>query len=77
MLIEDFTVLENIILGYEKIKNFKIDIKGTEVILNELIEKYNLGLELNKKVSDISISGQQKTEILKMLYRRSEILIFD
>ena len=77
MLIEDFTVLENIILGYEKTKNFKLDVKGTEVILNELIEKYNLGLELNKKVSDISISGQQKTEILKLLYRRSEILIFD
>lgn len=77
MLIEDFTVLENIILGYEKTKNFKLDVKGTEVILNKLIEKYNLGLELNKKVSDISISGQQKTEILKLLYRRSEILIFD
>lgn len=77
MLVEDFTVLENIILGYERTKNFKLDIKGTEVILNELIKKYNLGLDLNKKVSDISISEQQKTEILKLLYRRSEILIFD
>lgn len=77
MLVEDFTVLENIILGYERTKNFKLDIKDTEVILNELIKKYNLGLDLNKKVSDISISEQQKTEILKLLYRRSEILIFD
>lgn len=77
MLIEDFTVLENIILGYESTKGFKLDFKGTEVMLNDLIQKYNLGLDLHKKVSDISISEQQKTEILKLLYRRSEILIFD
>lgn len=77
MLIEDFTVLENIILGYEKSNGIKLDFKNTEIILNDLIAKYNLGLDLNKKVSEVSISGQQKTEILKLLYRKSEILIFD
>ena len=77
MLIEDFTVLENIILGNEITKGIKIDFEKTETILNDLISKYNLGLDIRKKVSDISISEQQKTEILKLLFRDSEILIFD
>jgi simple sugar transport system ATP-binding protein len=77
MLIEDFTILENIILGNEITKGIKIDFEKTKSILNALIDKYNLGLEVDKKISEISISAQQKTEILKLLFRDSEILIFD
>ncbi|MEO8210756.1 MAG: ATP-binding cassette domain-containing protein, partial [bacterium] len=77
MLIDDFTVLENVILGNELTKGIKIDFNDTKRILNKLIEKYNLGLDVNKKISGISISQQQKVEILKLLFRDSEILIFD
>ncbi len=77
MLIEDFTVWENVALGYEEVKGFKIDKNSIIKSLNELISKYHLGIDPEMKVSDISISAQQKTEILKLLYRNSEILIFD
>ncbi|MBK8553178.1 MAG: ABC transporter ATP-binding protein [Ignavibacteria bacterium] len=77
MLIDDFTVLENVILGNELTKGIKIDFRETKKLLNELIDKYNLGLNTDKKISEISISEQQKVEILKLLFRDSEILIFD
>ncbi|MBK8982743.1 MAG: ATP-binding cassette domain-containing protein [Ignavibacteria bacterium] len=79
MLIDDFTVLENVILGDEitKSKGLSIDFKKAGIVLNEIIDKYDLGLDVNKLISEISIGQQQKVEILKLLYRRSEILIFD
>jgi len=77
MLIEDFTVLENVILGNEITKKIKIDFEESEKILNGYIEKYSLGLSLGKKITELSISEQQKVEILKLLYRNSEIIIFD
>ncbi|HEY5122422.1 MAG TPA: ABC transporter ATP-binding protein [Ignavibacteria bacterium] len=77
MLIDDFTVLENVILGNEISKGMKLDFTEISRKLNELIELYNLGLNINKKISELSISEQQKVEILKLLYRDSNILIFD
>lgn len=77
MLIDDFTIRENVILGNEISTAFKLDTKQTDKILNELIVQYNLGLDLNDKISDISISQQQKVEILKLLYRNSDVIIFD
>jgi general nucleoside transport system ATP-binding protein len=77
MLIDDFTVMENVILGNELVKGIKIDLADTNKILNDLIDKYNLGLDVSKKISELSISQQQKVEILKLLFRNSEILIFD
>jgi general nucleoside transport system ATP-binding protein len=77
MLIDDFTVLENVILGSEITKKIEIDFNKSEKILNEYIERYNLDLSLNKKISELSISEQQKAEILKLLYRNSDIIIFD
>ncbi|MFA5405131.1 MAG: ABC transporter ATP-binding protein [Ignavibacteria bacterium] len=77
MLIDDFTVLENVILGSELTYNIKLDFNKSEKILNEYIEKYNLDLSLDKKISELSISEQQKVEILKLLYRNSDIIIFD
>ena len=77
MLIEDFTVMENVILGDEITKGIRLDTVRSKKIINELIEKFNLGLDPEKKISEISISAQQKVEILKLLFRDSEILIFD
>ncbi|MEO8666718.1 MAG: ATP-binding cassette domain-containing protein, partial [Ignavibacteria bacterium] len=77
MLIDDFTVLENVILGNELTKGLKIDFRDSEIILRSLIEKYSLGIDLHKKISELSISQEQKVEILKLLFRNSEILIFD
>ncbi|HEX2788385.1 MAG TPA: ABC transporter ATP-binding protein [Ignavibacteria bacterium] len=77
MLIEDFTVLENVILGNEFVKNAKIDFKKTYKILNDLIAKYNLNLDLKKKISTLSVGEQQKVEILKILYRNPDIIILD
>ncbi|MEO6694662.1 MAG: ABC transporter ATP-binding protein [Ignavibacteria bacterium] len=77
MLIQDFTVLENVILGNEVSNGFKLSYADMYKTLQDLIEKYNLGLNLNSKISEISISEQQKVEILKLLFRSSEILIFD
>ena len=77
-LIDDFTILENVILGEEKVHNsFFLNIYNTKEALNKLIAKYKLGLFPDKKVYELSISEKQKVEILKMLYRNPEILIFD
>ncbi len=77
MLIDDFTIWENVVLGNELSSFGKLDYKKIKARLNEIIEQYNLGLDINKKICDISISQEQKVELLKLLYRNSEILIFD
>ena len=68
MLIDDFTVLENVILGNEVTKNFKLDIEKITSILKTYIDKYNLNLNLSDKIQNLSISQQQKVEILKLLF---------
>jgi len=77
MLIEDFTVLENIILGKEISRKLKIDFPAVKKELSGIIGKYNLGIDLESNISDLSISEQQKVELLKILYRNAEILILD
>ncbi|MHC9537462.1 ABC transporter ATP-binding protein [Dellaglioa sp. BT-FLS60] len=77
MLIDDFTVLENIILGDEKTKHGMIDYASIRKTITELAEKYHLQLDLDKKVADISVGMQQRVEIMKTLYRDAKILIFD
>ncbi|MCE1164102.1 MAG: ABC transporter ATP-binding protein [Bacteroidetes bacterium] len=76
-LIEDFTVFENVILGSEPVNSGVIETTKSGIAIKTLIDKYKLGLELDDRISDISISQKQKVEILKLLYRNSEILIFD
>ncbi|OCN06263.1 heme ABC transporter ATP-binding protein [Erysipelotrichaceae bacterium MTC7] len=78
-LIDSFTVAENIILGDEPVKNKMnvIDIKTANRKIKELSEQYGFNVDPNAKISDISVGMQQKVEILKMLYRDAEILIFD
>lgn len=76
-LVECFTVLDNIILGTEDAKfGFVIKKKARAKVLS-LMEKYGLHVDLDKKISDVTVGMQQRTEILKMLYRDNEVLIFD
>lgn len=76
-LVDVFTVLENIILGAEDTKMGFLQRKDARKKVQELSERYNLNVDLDAKVEDISVGMQQRTEILKMLYRDNEILIFD
>ena len=76
-LIDVFTVLDNIILGAETTKMGFIQKKEARKKVEELSEKYGLKVDLDAKVEDISVGMQQRVEILKMLYRDNEILIFD
>lgn len=77
MLIDIFTVTENIILGSEPTKAGKINIKKAEEEIRTLSEKYGLAVNPSAKIADISVGMQQRVEILKTLYRGAEILIFD
>ena len=76
-LIDVFTVLDNIILGAEDTKMGFLARKAARAKLEELSEKYGLAVDLDAKIEDITVGMQQRTEILKMLYRDNEILIFD
>lgn len=76
-LIDVFTVLDNIILGSEDTKCGFISKKEARKKVEKLAERYGLFVDLDAKVEDISVGMQQRTEILKMLYRDNEILIFD
>lgn len=76
MLVEELTVLENIILGAEK-GRFVIDRRSSEEAVQSLVDRYSFNLDINRKVRDISVGMRQKVEILKLLYRGAKILIFD
>ena len=77
MLVEAFTVAENIILGSELTKKGVLDIARATREINELSERYGLAVDPSAKVADISVGAQQRVEILKTLYRGADILIFD
>ena len=76
-LVDVFTVLDNIILGAEDTKCGFLQRKNARKKVQELSDKYGLAVDLDAKIEDISVGMQQRTEILKMLYRDNEILIFD
>ncbi len=76
-LVDVFSVLDNIILGAEDTKLGFLQKKAARAKVQALSEKYKLQVDLDAKVEDISVGMQQRTEILKMLYRDNEILIFD
>ena len=76
-LVECFSVIDNIILGVETTKMGVLQKKVARQKVMELSEKYGLRIEPDAIVSDISVGMQQRVEILKMLYRDNEILIFD
>ena len=78
MLVQPFTVAENIILGTEPTKNGgAIDIKKAIEDVKEISSKYGLFVDPMAKVEDITVGMQQRVEILKMLYRNANVLIFD
>jgi len=76
-LVHNFTVLENIILGVETTSRgfLKLDNARRQVV--ELSKRYKLEIDPDALISDITVGMQQRVEILKMLYRENEILIFD
>ena len=81
-LVSNYTIAENIIMGVEPIKKFMglfpyVDIKSSNEKITELSKRYGLEVDPTKKIEDINVSTQQRVEILKMLYREAEILIFD
>ncbi len=78
MLVEPFTVTQNIILGSEpKTKFGTINLKKAEKEIQELSDRYGLKVDPTAKIRDISVGMQQRVEILKTLYRGAEVLIFD
>lgn len=78
MLVENFTILQNLILGYERTKcGGFLDIKQAKKDADSIIAKYGLKVDLDAKIEDVSVGTQQKVEILKALYRGAEILILD
>lgn len=77
MLIEPFTVTENIILGYEETKGMFIDRKKAEEKVKKISEDYGLSIDPKAKIEDISVGMQQRVEILKALYHGADIIIFD
>ena len=81
-LVSNYTIAENIIMGVEPMKKFMglfpyVDIKTSNKKIADLSRQYGLEVDPTKKIQDINVSTQQRVEILKMLYREAEILIFD
>ena len=77
MLIQPFTVTENIVLGIEPVKGVKIDYKLAKKKVLEISEKYGMQVDPDARIEDISVGMQQRVEILKVLYRGADILILD
>ncbi|NLJ95250.1 MAG: ABC transporter ATP-binding protein [Clostridiaceae bacterium] len=80
-LVENFTITENIVLGIEPKKSMigipMVDIKGTDIKISDLSREYGLDVNPTDVIEDVNVSTRQRVEILKMLYREAEILIFD
>ena len=81
-LVSNYTIAENIIMGIEPVKKALgifpyVDIKGANEKIARLSRQYGLEVDPKKVIADINVSVQQRVEILKMLYREAEILIFD
>ena len=76
-LVHNFTVLENIILGNETVKHGLLSMDTAREKVVDLSNRYGLKVNPDEYISDITVGMQQRVEILKMLYRDNEILIFD
>ena len=81
-LVSNYTIAENIVMGMEPVKKVLgcipvVDMKKANQDIRELSEKYGLAVNPTDVISDINVSTQQRVEILKLLYREAEILIFD
>jgi len=76
-LVHNFTITENIVLGMEPRKGLTLDIKSAAEKIAQLSQRYGLNVDPWAKIEDVSVGMQQRVEILKMLYRDAEVLIFD
>ncbi|MDR2922615.1 MAG: ABC transporter ATP-binding protein [Treponema sp.] len=81
-LVSNYTIAENIVLGLEPLKRAfgvfpYIDIKTAGGRIRKLSKTYGLEVDPDKRINEVNVSTQQRVEILKMLYREAEILIFD
>lgn len=77
MLIPKLTVLDNVIIGDEPGSKIKIDRASAAKKIQEISDKYQLNIDPYKRIGDLSVPEQQRVEIIKVLYREAEILIFD
>lgn len=78
MLVDNFTVAQNIILGQETTRKFGVvDLECAKKKVLELVKKYGLEVDPDAYISDISVGMQQRVEILKTLYRGVDVLILD
>ncbi len=77
MLVNNLTVIENIILGFEPKKCLTIDYDKAKIEVEKYIEQYHLDVPMNRKVRQISVGEAQRVEIIKTLIHGAEIIIFD
>ncbi len=76
-LVHNFTITENIVLGMEPRRGLGMDLQSASKRIKELSSHYGLNVEPDDIIEDVSVGMQQRVEILKMLYRDAEVLIFD
>lgn len=76
-LVHNFTVLQNIVLGMETVEKGLLKMDAARQKVMELSKRYNMFIDPDAMISDITVGMQQRVEILKMLYRDNEIMIFD
>ena len=77
MLVQPFTVTENIVLGTEPRKGMVLDMAAARNNVVEISRRYGLSIDPDAKIEDISVGMQQRVEILKALYRGADVLILD
>jgi ABC-type uncharacterized transport system ATPase subunit len=77
MLADNFTVLENVILGSEPTRRGRLDRAAARRRIEEISERYDLGLQPDALVEDLGVGDRQRVEIAKVLYRDARILILD
>jgi general nucleoside transport system ATP-binding protein len=76
-LVENFTVLENVVLGAEEGSRLMPSLRKARTLLTELAKEYELNVDPDAKIEEIGVGMQQRVEILKALYRKADILILD
>ncbi|MBQ9064722.1 MAG: ABC transporter ATP-binding protein [Blautia sp.] len=81
-LVDNYTIAENIVLGMEPVKKKLgfipwVDMREANREISELSQKYHLEVNPTDRIEDVPVSVRQRVEILKMLYRKAEIMIFD
>ncbi|MEL7610692.1 MAG: ABC transporter ATP-binding protein [Bacillota bacterium] len=77
MLVHNFTVIENIVLGLPSSRKPFLDTRKAAKEMETVMETYSLQVDLNAQIWQLSVGQQQRVEILKSLYRKAKLLIFD